>query len=59
MRIRTIAAIFALLMATAPVVPAVPVRLKDMASLEGVRENQLLGYGIVVGLNGVSGSDLG
>jgi flagellar P-ring protein precursor FlgI len=28
------------------------VRLKDMASLEGVRDNQLVGYGIVVGLNG-------
>lgn len=27
-------------------------RLKDVASLEGVRDNQLLGYGIVVGLNG-------
>src|ERR1039458_9821206 len=52
MRIRTIAGIFALLIATAPAVPAMPVRLKDMASLEGVRENQLLGYGIVVGLNG-------
>lgn len=28
------------------------VRLKDMVSIEGVRENQLVGYGIVVGLNG-------
>ncbi len=27
-------------------------RLKDLVSLEGVRENQLVGYGIVVGLNG-------
>lgn len=27
-------------------------RLKDVASLEGVRDNQLLGYGVVVGLNG-------
>jgi flagellar P-ring protein precursor FlgI len=27
-------------------------RLKDVVSLEGVRDNQLLGYGIVVGLNG-------
>jgi flagellar P-ring protein precursor FlgI len=52
MRIRTIAAILALLVAAVQRVPAVPVRLKDMASLEGVRENQLLGYGIVVGLNG-------
>lgn len=27
-----------------------PVRLKDLISIEGVRENQLVGYGIVVGL---------
>ncbi len=27
-------------------------RIKDLASIEGVRENQLVGYGIVVGLNG-------
>jgi len=31
---------------------AVPVRLKDLISIEGVRENQLVGYGIVVGLAG-------
>lgn len=28
------------------------VRLKELASLEGVRDNQLMGYGIVVGLAG-------
>ena len=27
-------------------------RLKDIASLKGVRNNQLVGYGLVVGLNG-------
>src|SRR4029077_7781722 len=27
------------------------VRIKDIASVEGVRENQLVGYGLVVGLN--------
>src|SRR5438445_4498631 len=27
-------------------------RLKDLASIQGVRENQLLGYGLVVGLDG-------
>jgi flagellar P-ring protein precursor FlgI len=26
-------------------------RLKDLASVEGVRENQVVGYGLVVGLN--------
>ncbi len=28
------------------------VRIKDIADLEGVRQNQLIGYGLVVGLNG-------
>src|SRR6476660_7541989 len=27
-------------------------RLKELVSIEGVRENQLVGYGLVVGLNG-------
>ena len=27
-------------------------RIKDLASIEGVRQNQLIGYGLVVGLNG-------
>ena len=27
-------------------------RIKDIANFEGVRENQLIGYGLVVGLNG-------
>src|SRR3984893_479296 len=27
-------------------------RIKDLANVEGVRQNQLLGYGLVVGLNG-------
>ncbi len=27
-------------------------RLKDMASIQGVRQNQLIGYGLVVGLDG-------
>jgi flagellar P-ring protein precursor FlgI len=32
-------------------------RIKDLASIEGVRDNQLLGYGLVIGLNG-TGDDL-
>jgi len=27
-------------------------RLKDLATIQGVRNNQLLGYGLVVGLDG-------
>ncbi len=33
-------------------------RIKDIADFEGVRENMLVGYGLVVGLNG-TGDDLG
>jgi flagellar P-ring protein FlgI len=31
---------------------ATPARLKELVSIEGVRDNQLVGYGLVVGLNG-------
>src|SRR5215831_5878030 len=38
----------------APLAPAAqaPARVKDLVSIEGVRENQLIGYGLVVGLAG-------
>ena len=32
-------------------------RIKDLAQIEGVRGNQLVGYGLVVGLNGTGDSD--
>ena len=32
--------------------PSPGARLKELAAIEGVRDNQLIGYGIVVGLNG-------
>jgi flagellar P-ring protein precursor FlgI len=43
-----------LFLAASPVVtPATAqVRIKDIADVEGIRENQLVGYGLVVGLNG-------
>jgi len=31
---------------------AAQIRVKDIADIEGVRDNQLVGYGLVVGLNG-------
>ncbi|MHB1022542.1 MAG: flagellar basal body P-ring protein FlgI [Acidobacteriaceae bacterium] len=31
-------------------------RIKDVSSIEGIRDNQLVGYGIVVGLNGTGDS---
>jgi flagellar P-ring protein precursor FlgI len=40
-----------LLMGVMPAAQA-QVRIKDIADVEGIRENQLVGYGLVVGLNG-------
>ncbi len=34
------------------VVPVEAARIKDLATIQGVRDNQLLGYGLVVGLDG-------
>jgi flagellar P-ring protein precursor FlgI len=36
--------------------PAHAVRIKDIAEIQGVRSNQLVGYGLVVGLNGTGDS---
>ncbi|MBI4798800.1 MAG: flagellar basal body P-ring protein FlgI [Desulfarculus sp.] len=53
MRAKTLAALtLAALLTLAFSEPALAVRIKDMASIRGVRGNQLLGYGLVVGLNG-------
>src|SRR5215470_8174473 len=46
-----------LVAALAPAPAAAQVRIKDIASFEGVRDNLLVGYGLVVGLNG-SGDNL-
>jgi flagellar P-ring protein precursor FlgI len=42
----------------APALPsfAAAARIKDIVDIEGVRENQLVGYGLVVGLNGTGDS---
>ncbi len=47
-----LAALVALTIAVPPVPAAATSRIKDLASIEGIRQNQLLGYGLVVGLNG-------
>lgn len=59
MRIRPVLSILFLASAVyggtpAPLAPAGPpvTRLKDLVSIEGVRDNQLIGYGLVVGLHG-------
>lgn len=53
-RLRTLAVIVLCLMLLilAGVAPAQAVRLKDIASFSGVRNNELVGYGLVVGLSG-------
>jgi flagellar P-ring protein precursor FlgI len=40
-------------------VPARADRLKDMATVAGVRSNQLSGFGVVVGLDGTGDKDIG
>ncbi|WP_449242315.1 flagellar basal body P-ring protein FlgI [Desulfovibrio sp.] len=40
------------LLCAALVAPALAVRLKDIATFSGVRTNELVGYGLVVGLSG-------
>ena len=48
-----LAALLAVSMAVCvPVEAGATSRIKDLANIEGVRENQLIGYGLVVGLNG-------
>src|SRR3984893_17566905 len=46
----TACALLALVLSTLPA--AATSRIKDIANFEGVRQNQLIGYGLVVGLNG-------
>jgi flagellar P-ring protein precursor FlgI len=49
---RVIAALLLGLNFCAAMAARADVRIKDIADVEGVRENQLIGYGLVVGLNG-------
>jgi flagellar P-ring protein precursor FlgI len=42
----------ALILGTMTVPGQAASRIKDLANVEGVRQNQLIGYGLVVGLNG-------
>jgi flagellar P-ring protein precursor FlgI len=52
--VKTLAAALVLVANTAATTPSwgQPVRIKDIADVEGVRDNQLVGYGLVVGLPG-------
>ncbi len=55
------AAIFAVLLSAAVVAaraeaPGMLARVKDVATIEGIRDNQLVGYGLIVGLRGTGDS---
>ncbi len=56
--IRILAALILLAFIAWPSGASAQSRIKDVADFEGVRENLLVGYGLVVGLNG-TGDDLG
>jgi flagellar P-ring protein FlgI len=51
---RVLAALACLMLAAGPALPAA--RIKDVASLQAGRDNQLIGYGLVVGLQGTGDS---
>ncbi|MBP2311915.1 flagellar basal body P-ring protein FlgI [Azospirillum soli] len=50
------AALFAALLALPLAAEASSARIKDVVDVEGVRDNMLIGYGLVVGLNGTGDS---
>jgi flagellar P-ring protein precursor FlgI len=51
------ALVCALLLVTFCTGTAAAARIKDIANIEGVRSNQLLGYGLVIGLDGTGDKD--
>ncbi len=53
---RLLAALSAGLIALAPVQAFAFSRVKDLIDVEGIRDNMLVGYGLVVGLNGTGDS---
>ncbi len=57
--VRNLLCMLALVLVTVPATSAVADRIKDLASVAGVRSNQLIGYGLVVGLSGTGDEDLG
>jgi len=55
--VRLAAGMTALLLLLLAAAPAAAVRIKDMATFGGVRDNSLIGYGLVVGLSGTGDSN--
>ena len=56
--LRNILILCLILVGLIPAAPALSAqsRIKDIAAFEGVRDNMLVGYGLVVGLNGTGDS---
>jgi flagellar P-ring protein precursor FlgI len=54
---RTALWLLAVLCFAAPLLAGAQTRIKDVATVEGARDNQLIGYGIVAGLDGNGDSD--
>jgi len=55
---KIMAALFLVVASGSFLIPAAnAARIKDIADIKGVRENQLVGYGLVVGLKGTGDSD--
>jgi len=55
-RLTAVLAAGAGMLSVAAAQPAQLARVKDVASIEGIRDNQLVGYGLVVGLRGTGDS---
>ena len=51
-KLRCITKILTVLLIVFPVTSVLAERIKDISKVEGVRSNQLIGYGLVVGLDG-------
>ena len=56
-RLVLIQAVIALGILLGQVAAAHAVRIKEITEIQGVRQNQLVGYGLVVGLNGTGDGD--
>jgi flagellar P-ring protein precursor FlgI len=54
---RALAGLALAALAALPSAPAAAVRVKELAAVQGSRENQLIGYGIVVGLAGTGDTE--
>ena len=55
---RTVVGIFLALLTCLAATPAAADRVKDLGTFQGIRSNQLTGYGIVVGLAGTGDDNL-